>query len=365
MKPGHKDLLPGGSPSPESEAAVWTLRHDRGLTAAEQDEFSAWLAADPRCRAAWAEHRWGWDELDRLAGLQTSVHAVPDPDLLANKPILSWSNGLRLGSQGFLREHWRQTVMLAAMIALVATVLWPRRVPTVQLPPVQVRAPRTLALIEERSLADGSVIALNRSAEVTEHYTPGERRVRLERGEAHFTVSKDAARPIIVEAGGVAVRAVGTAFTVRLDAASVEVLVTEGKVSVLSAAVGGVPSPREIELPLVSAGERTVVSLAPTAPPPQITAVPPAEIEARLAWQPRLLDFTGAPLAEIVAEFNRRNPVRLTLGDPGLGDLRLSATFRSDNVEGFVRLMESDFGMKAEWRGADEIVLFLAQPKTR
>jgi ferric-dicitrate binding protein FerR (iron transport regulator) len=49
--------------------------------------------------------------------------------------------------------------------------------------------------------------------------------------------------------------------------------------------------------------------------------------------------------------------VQLTVGDPVLGAVRLSATFRSDNVEGFVRLMESDFGMRAEWRGEREIVL--------
>jgi transmembrane sensor len=57
-----------------------------------------------------------------------------------------------------------------------------------------------------------------------------------------------------------------------------------------------------------------------------------------------------------VAEFNRRNPVRLVLADEALRSLRLSATFRSDNVEGFVRLMESDFRMQLVRRG-DEIVL--------
>jgi ferric-dicitrate binding protein FerR (iron transport regulator) len=43
-------------------------------------------------------------------------------------------------------------------------------------------------------------------------------------------------------------------------------------------------------------------------------------------------------------------------GDALLADMRLSATFRSDNVEGFVRLMESNFDLRAEWRGS-EIVL--------
>ncbi|NBX59877.1 MAG: DUF4880 domain-containing protein, partial [Opitutaceae bacterium] len=66
-----------------SAAAQWVLRRDRGLTAAEQDAFSQWLAADPRHGEALALHRWGWDELDRLTGLQTSMGAVPDPDLFA------------------------------------------------------------------------------------------------------------------------------------------------------------------------------------------------------------------------------------------------------------------------------------------
>lgn len=341
MKPQPSDNTPGGVPSPESEAALWALRHDRGLNAAEQDEFSQWLAADPRHGAAWAEHRWGWDELDRLAGLQTSVHAVPDPDLLAPR-------GRRV-------LRFALPVLAAAAMLTLGLFVWTSRPPAPVLPETPTVA-RSLALIEQRALSDGSTIELNRGAVVTEHFSAGERRVRLVRGEAHFTVAKDATRPFFVEAGGVTVRAVGTAFNVRLDPASVEVLVTEGRVGVERVEPDALKQPEAKPLHL-SANERTVVSLAPSAPAPQVTVVPPAEIEARLAWQPRLLDFTDAPLAEIVAEFNRRNPVRLTLSGTNLAEQRLSATFRSDNVEGFVRLMESDFGMKAEWRADDEIVL--------
>ncbi len=326
-------------------AAAWMLRHDRGLTAAEQDEFSQWLAADPRHPAAWAEHRWGWEELDRLAGMQSSVHAVPDPDLLSPRRS-AWA---KAGGTG----RYLYAVLAAAAAVAVGLFVWqqpvaPTAAPSGETPPI-----RSLALIEQRALPDGSVIELNRGAVVTEHFTAGERRVRLERGEAHFQVAKDAARPFFVEAGGVAVRAIGTAFNVRLDQASVEVLVTEGKVSVAASSAPGA----EPVIPLMGMNERTVVSFAPAAPAPQVTLVPPAEIEARLAWQPRLLDFTSVPLPEIVAEFNRRNPVRLVLADDALRQLRLSATFRSDNVEGFVRLMESDFGMNVSWRDDDEIVL--------
>lgn len=327
-------------------AADWALRQDRGLSATEQDEFSQWLAADPRNRQAWAEHRWGWDELDRLAGLQSSVHAVPDPDLLLP----------RNQSSAKKRNLGRYVYAGLAAAAVAVGVFFARELTrSSETPDPNTRA-RLLARIEQRELPDGSVINLNRGAVVIEHFTSGERRVRLLRGEALFKVAKDPSRPFYVEASGVAVRAVGTAFNVRLDAASVEVLVTEGKVGVERTAPGSASRQAE-RLVSLEMGERTVVSLSPKAPPPEVTVMPRAQIEARLAWQPRLLDFTNTPLAEIVAEFNRHNPVHLVLRDPGLDQVRLSATFRSDNVQGFVRLMESDFGMKAEWRHDGEILL--------
>jgi transmembrane sensor len=155
-----------------------------------------------------------------------------------------------------------------------------------------------------------------------------------------------------VNAGGVDVRAVGTVFNVRLDRAAVEVVVSEGRVKVDPPA--GAPAQ---DLPVLVMGQSAVVSLVAAGAPPEIATLSPAEIDTRLAWQPRLLDFTNVALAEIVADFNRRNPVQLVVADPALASVRLSAAFRSDNVEGFVRLMESDFGMKADWRGEREIVL--------
>ena len=56
-------------------------------------------------------------------------------------------------------------------------------------------------------------------------------------------------------------------------------------------------------------------------------------------------------------EFNSSNPIQVVLDDPSLESISLSSSFWSDNVEGFVRLMESSFGMEAEWRGSREIVL--------
>jgi transmembrane sensor len=329
----------------EREAARWVLRRDRGLTASEQDEFSHWLAADPRHGEALALHRWGWEELDRLTGLQTSLGAVPDPDLFAPR---------RPARAQFLRWLAPVALGLAAAWAVVFYVQ-PKPAGTSATAVARTASPAPPALAapcERQLLDDGSIVELNRGAAIEVAFTAAERRVRLVRGEANFTVAKNPARPFVVNAGGVDVRAVGTVFNVRLDRAAVEVVVSEGRVKVDPPA--GAPAQ---DLPVLVMGQSAVVSLVAAGAPPEIATLSPAEIDTRLAWQPRLLDFTNVALAEIVADFNRRNPVQLVVADPALASVRLSAAFRSDNVEGFVRLMESDFGMKADWRGEREIVL--------
>ncbi len=79
-----------------------------------------------------------------------------------------------------------------------------------------------------RKLPDGSIVELNRGAEISVQYQNDFRKVHLVRGEAHFRVEKDAKRPFLVQVGLVEVKAVGTAFTIQIAAENVEVVVTEG-----------------------------------------------------------------------------------------------------------------------------------------
>ena len=76
-------------------------------------------------------------------------------------------------------------------------------------------------------------------------------------GEAYFTVAKNPGRPFVVAAGGVGVRAVGTAFNVRLDSDAVEVLVTEGRVQVSRSGF-------DDEGSSLVAGQRAIVKLGDT-----------------------------------------------------------------------------------------------------
>ena len=323
-------------------AAEWLTKHDRGLTATEQDEFFQWLAADPRHGAWFSRHQSGWLRLDAIADWRPEHGAAPNPDVLAHPSS---------------RARWLRPALftaLAAGLALVAGALW-LRAPTAHPAALAVATATEAGGYERRVLDDGSVAELNRGAEIEVNYSAGERRVVLRRGEVLFTVAKNPARPFIVRARGVDVRAVGTAFNVRLTEHAIEVIVTEG---VVALARGG--SGDDGVWPTLAAGERALVPRG-AGGAPVVGKLSQEEIDRRLAWQPRLLGFTDESLATILNEFNRHNPVVLRVADPALRELRLTVRFRSDNVSGFLRLLAADFGVRSEPDGGGEIVLRAAR----
>ena len=96
------------------------------------------------------------------------------------------------------------------------------------------------------TLVDGSVIQLNTDSHIQVNYEKNQRSIVLMAGEAHFEVAKDPSRPFVVKAGDGMVRAVGTAFTVRINPEALKVIVTEGKVA-LAAATKVLPATTELD----------------------------------------------------------------------------------------------------------------------
>ena len=226
-----------------------------------------------------------------------------------------------------------------------------------------------VVLPKVETLTDGSRVELNAESEIAVNYTADARRVTLRRGEAHFSVQKDPARPFIVSAGGVDVRAVGTAFAVRIAPATIAVLVTEGHVAVEKAAAitqpprvmtsgsghGMDPSPPIARL---GAGDEVVIERNNGSAIVRTKSASPEERSERLAWRGARVEFTRASLAEAVALLNKfsSSSPRLVITDPELAAVCVTGVFRPDNKEGFVLLLEGGFGVKAE-RSGDTIAL--------
>jgi transmembrane sensor len=392
-------------PPLDEQAAAWLCERDEGFAPGRAEAFAAWCAADPRHAAAVhqieralavletmptvrrpLEARFGplpsapaegvaalaispptLEERRRkrsesVAGHETTLslrsnaatglefpaetsafRPPPSSGFRSLSPLVSWSFGPR---RAFL------AAAAALMLGLCGWWYYATQVAGRDYFVNDTAAPQRLAL------RDGSTVHLDARSALRLDFSGHDRRVRLEAGQAHFEVAHDAAHPFIATAAGVAVRAIGTAFTVRLAATAVEVLVEEGRVEVAPATPPSANTTAPAAPPpQLGAGERAVVVRADAAALPQIEKVEAPELREALAWHRRTVVLADVPLAEVVARFNRRNAVQLVLADDALRDRRLGGVLALDQVEAFVALLERGGDIVAERRSAEEIVL--------
>jgi transmembrane sensor len=343
MSPNSK-RTPSPSRAAMKTAAEWLARRDAGLSPADVQELSSWRNASPDHERAWKEIQSAWHAFDATS-----------------QPRVAAAMLRELGARRRRRIRSYTLSAVCGVAAAVAGLVFVRRSPV----PANVATASTVAesIItrpERRVLSDGSVVELNTGAEIAVNFTPARRDVRLLRGEAHFVVSKNPARPFIVTAGDVTARAVGTQFEVNRGAHSTAVIVTEGRVAV--ARTGTVTGPSTIDTVFLNAGARVSIATDVAArPPPQPESVSAADQDRILAWRGPRLTLSNTPLADAVAALNRENRTQITIQSEPLAQMRLSGVFRADNAEGFVRLLEESYGVKVDRQG-DRVVLVDTKP---
>jgi transmembrane sensor len=198
-------------------------------------------------------------------------------------------------------------------------------------------------------LGDGSSAAINTASRIEVAMAPDQRLVKLAQGEAWFDVSRDRARPFVVEARDVRLRAIDGAFSVRRMGKGAEVIVAKGMVECWTTA----DPTRVLRLP---AGTKMLMSNAtPSAP----QALAPATVGRLLAWREGMVGLDGETLTEAAAEFNRYNDRHIVIDDPALGRERLVGYFRANDPESFVKAVANTLGAQVT---ADDRDLRLAAP---
>jgi transmembrane sensor len=311
-------------------AARWAVRcHAGSLGSDEQQDLDTWLAADPRHRGAYVRARAQWVDLDRLAALHGPVSPVTEYDLTA-EPAGEPAKGQNRTLQAISRRQ-----LLAASVAALGivsgglswVVIWRGRE----------RYVSGIGEVRRISLADGSTMVLNTDTDVIVRLSQQQRDVHLIRGEALFEVAHDKDRPFIVRAADSAVRAVGTAFAVRLQAAKVDVTVVEGVVEVSDGMngsdSGGLgPTAAGVKPRRVKANEHIVIAPRRS---PKIEPIATAEANRRLAWREGIVSFDGESLATAVSEINRHNRRQIVIDDPVLGNRPVVGVFRTTDLDGF------------------------------
>src|SRR5260221_741689 len=204
----------------DEEAAVWVWRMDSAaVAAADRQAFEAWLRHDPRHRRAAAALPAVWTTLDGLA------------DAMRDEKIATFTNTAKLPLLHHPQRGWFAAAAVLAAVAVGA--IWLQQ---------GSGESQTLATAvgQQRNvtLADGSTVTLNTNTILETDLRRRTREIYLRKGEAHFQVAHDRSRPFLVHAGDAVVRAVGTAFEVRvLTDQHVDVMVDEGRVEVQAPAL--------------------------------------------------------------------------------------------------------------------------------
>jgi len=334
----------------EKAAAGWLARRDRGnWVEADQAGLNDWLRISTTHRVAFLRLEAAWQQAERLKALGAGVtHGqIPPPGAWQHSPFLSGDPdevASPVASVGKLgqRHRWRYGLAASVLLIVSGGLGW------------YIHATRgssyetVVGGLQAVPLRDGSNITLNSDSQVHVAVSDKERRVELTHGEAFFEVTKDPARPFVVRAGHARVIAVGTKFSVRRDGEDVSVVVIEGRVRVER------DDKTTADLPpaLLAAGNvaRSDASGVLVAEKPLPVA------EEMLSWRNGFLVFHDTPLATAVAEFNRYNTRKIVIDDPTVAELRIGGNFRSNNVDAFVRLLESGLLIRAEQQ-QDRIIL--------
>ncbi|MDF0545056.1 FecR domain-containing protein [Sphingobium sp. H39-3-25] len=333
----------------EAEAARRFHRARASDNEQQWEDVYRWVAEHPAHGAAFAKAEASWEISERLREVPhmlgcdpTSLGALSDADDDLDDEVDDDAKDAAF--RPFRRlpfsRHMMVGLVAAFFIGIICTV-------AIQFESAVDRYRTAIGEEKVVHLADGSVVHLNTGTSIEVALRDDRRLIRLLQGEARFDVAHDRKRPFLVTAGSTTVRAVGTAFNVRLRSELTELTMIEGIVAVSD----GRSFTRR-----VLAGQAAAIRGGAVA----ITPVQPNVVNQRMAWQDGHIEFEGDTLAQAVEEFNRYRTVPLVIGDPAIAGLRIGGTFRNDGSEDFVAALELTLGVKAV-AGDDSVLLVAAK----
>lgn len=313
----------------EREASEWIARlHADDTSADDRSRFEAWRAAHPQRAEAYARLMGTWRQFEAAGPFVRAVsfaQSVSQP-LMYRPP----------------RRRWIHVAAVASILVALLGVMFLARAPS---------GTRFSAAVGEQlsiSLPDGSTVQLNSDSVARVEYGPRARVIRLERGEAFFTVAHDVQRPFWVASGNSWVRAVGTAFSVYVRPSGVQVTVSEGTVRVghLESGRASVPTAEARSgsaESILTAGQQADLRGATTSTR-EVTA---EQLARAVSWRDGTVYFENQTLGEVVDEVGRYTTVRLVVEDERVRRRIVGGTFQANpqGAEALLTLLERGFGL--------------------
>ena len=294
----------------------------------EELQVQDWLKADDANRKYYEHFRLIWDESQALAANISVDENAAWEKFKANiqQPVREEIPKVKTLRFSFIRK-----VQIAAALLLFAAGLWWVY--------NAVNKPGVIAMIDKQSfsntlidtLSDGSIVTLNKNTTVSypESFKEKTRTVKL-KGEAFFKVTPDKAKPFIVDAGNVTVTVVGTAFNVKNYDSATQVIVESGIVQVSR-------GDQRIQL---HKGEQALIR-NDNAPLEKSTV----KDSLYNYYRSKQIICNNTPLPDVIATINRAYNTHIILDDDALRQLRLSTTFKDENLETVIDVIQQTFNL--------------------
>lgn len=340
----------------QQQACAWIAKLNGEPSSQDLQQFRAWMAANPAHRSQIRDLAKLWGELDILTEL--AVVNLPQPSLAAN---------LRQRVSNSIYQLFQTPAKPAAALALVLAV-------TLSAILSLDRNQYSTGVGEQQlvTLQDGSTALLNTNSQIRVEYSDQTRNIILVKGQAHFDVMPNPNQPFNVYAGKGLVRALGTAFSVYLQPEILEVTVTEGRVELNALQQPAPAAANQTNSSLVAQATVTKLSLLDAGQNAridqrnnridQLESVDATAIMQKLAWHQGLLQFSGDPLQEVVAEISRYTDLKIVILDPQIRDLRIGGFFKVGETEKMLEALETSFGIDVKRMGNSTVHLTAASP---
>ena len=204
--------------------------------------------------------------------------------------------------------------------------------------------------ISDLTLEDGSKITLSADSQIDVKMSNDMRDIKLVKGQAFFDVAttQDASggkMPFEIHSGMMKIKVIGTQFEVHLRNEKAIVSVAEGVVEVSTR--GGQPVRLTQGQQVAVIGDNY----------DRIGEIISEEAATNFSWRAGRLTYRDAFLTEIIEDANRFHTGTITLGHKNLENLRVTTSFRVDQIKEMTLMLEQLLPVKVYEESQDRILI--------
>lgn len=329
------------------QAVTWYIEQQEPLSERQRVAFLDWLRASPKHVAEYFAIVQMHGDMKAAASLQKLTSGELVEKARRENPVVMFPHMEKVmpeerhtqPARGTLAKYVFAAAASAATIATTWLGIAHWRSMPMHSEPIVAEHYAAANAVQSLTLADGTLIQLDRNSSIDVHFDSHYRRIEVQHGHALFDVGKDPARPMFVDVGGHILQDIGTIFDVKRDANGDTLTVISGRVRVLNAHE---PSAKGDDLPLpgtaiadLTAGQQIELDAAHVSP------VHPVQIAKATNWLPADISFQHETIANVARRFNAYTSTPLEIDDEAIAGKHISGVFHANNPQAFVAYLST------------------------